>query len=778
MTTREDILSHLQSHHHRPMKVRGLAWFFDVAEEDYPEFRTLVRKMIHEGDIVVSEHGRLALPPPAEAKPQRRAAGRLAATVQGRFSLSERGFGFVMPEAPDGPTGGEDIFVGPNDTLGAVTNDTVLAEVSGKSPRGYYGRIVEIVERGQTRFVGTYLETPAGRIVRPDGGILSQDFAVPDASSAGARPKDKVVFEVLRYALRGEPGEAVITEVLGLRGAPGVDTLCVIHQFDLPHEFSGAVLDEARRAADRMDDAALEGRKDLAAETIVTIDPEDARDFDDAVSLREHADGTFTLGVHIADVAYFVQEGAALDQEARDRGTSVYLPTTVIPMLPEVLSNGVCSLQEGRTRLTKSAFIRLGPDGRPLDVELANSFIRSAKRLTYEQVSAALEGKTGGIEPDIVDLLARMERLAKLLLERRRREGYLELALPEVDLEFDDAGKVVAAHPEDTSFSHRIIEMFMVEANEAVARSLDRAGLTFLRRIHPEPDDEAAEDLLHYAKSIGYHLQDPRDRRELQRLLNAVRGRPEEYGVHLAVLRSLKRAEYSVRREGHYALASNAYCHFTSPIRRYPDLTVHRLFDAVVRGRVPPRAGGGRHKAAAQTPSDGPLAELAAHCSRTERRAEAAERELTKVKLLEFLQTRLGDTFTGIITGVQAFGVFVESPELLVDGLVHISNLRDDDYRFDRRRWALVGSRSARVLRVGSPLEVRIAAVNIPRRQLDLEPVEPPRAPASSAARERKAAGKAERKAARAARQAAQAAKWTKRSAAPGKPARKKRRRR
>ena len=776
MTTREKILSHLESHHHRPMKVHGLARFFDVAEEEYPEFRALVRKMIHEGDIIVSEHGRLALPPPAEAKPQRRAAGRLAASVQGRFSLSERGFGFVMPEVPEGPTGGEDIFVGPNDTLGAVTNDTVLAEVAGKSPRGYYGRIVEIVERGQTRFVGTYLETPAGRIVRPDGGILSQDFAVPDASSAGARPKDKVVFEVLRYALRGEPGEAVITEVLGERGAPGVDTLCVIHQFDLPHEFSDEVLEEARRAADRMDDAALEGRRDLTAETILTIDPEDARDFDDAVSLREHPDGTFTLGVHIADVAHFVPEGTALDDEARERGTSVYLPTTVIPMLPEVLSNGVCSLQEGRTRLTKSAFIRLGPAGEPLEVNLANSFIRSVKRLNYEQASAALDGKTGGIEPNLVDLLVRMERLARILLERRRREGYLELSLPKVDLEFDDAGKVVAAHPEDTSFSHRIIEMFMVEANEAVARELDRAGLVCMRRIHPDPDDEAVEDLLHYAKSIGYPLDNPRNRQELQRLLNAVRGKPEEYGVHLAVLRSLKRAEYSIRREGHYALASDAYCHFTSPIRRYPDLTVHRLVDALVRGGLS-KPRGGRHKAAAPTASDGPLAALAAHCSRTERRAEAAERELTKVKLLEFLQTRLGDTFTGIITGVQAFGVFVESPELLVDGLVHISSLRDDDYRFDRRRWALVGSRSGKVLRVGSPLEVRIAAVNIPRRQLDLEPVEPPRAPASSAAKERKAAGQATRKAARAARQAAQAAKWAKRNATQGKPARKKRRR-
>ncbi|MCX5675561.1 MAG: VacB/RNase II family 3'-5' exoribonuclease, partial [Planctomycetota bacterium] len=706
---REKILAHLQSGHYQPAKVRGLARFFDVAEETYPEFRALIKAMIREGQIETGPRGKLRVPrePPAASSPPRErrgmpgcpapsGAGSAArpggrpGTVRGRFSLSDRGFGFVIPESPDGPTGAEDIFIGPNDTLGAVTNDTVLAEVKGKSPRGYYGRIVEIVERGQTRFVGTFYPAPEGGVVRPDGGILSQDFAVPDASSAGARPKDKVLFEVLRYALRGEPGEAVITKVLGQRGAPGVDTLCILHQFDLPLEFPEEVLAQASAAAARMDDAALEGRRDLTRETVITIDPADARDFDDAISLSEHADGTATLGVHIADVPYFVPEDSALDLEARERGTSVYLPTMVVPMLPEVLSNGVCSLQEGRTRLTKSAFIRIDPEGEPVGVELANSFIRSAKRLTYEQATAALEGKTGGLPPGIVDLLKAMDRLARRLLARRQRQGYLELDLPKVDLEFNEDGRVVAAHPEDTSFSHKIIEMFMVEANEAVARELQQAGLAFMRRIHPEPDDEAAEDLMHW--------------RELQRLLAAVRGRPEAYGIHLVVLKSLQRAEYSIKPEGHYALASEAYCHFTSPIRRYPDLTVHRLFDALVSGQVEkPRVGRHKHPAggakagrdparqddAAASPAAGSLAELAIHCSRTERRAEAAERELTKVKLLEYLQTRLGDTFTGVITGVQAFGVFVENSEFLIDGLVHISRLQDDTYQFDRQRWAL-----------------------------------------------------------------------------------------
>jgi ribonuclease R len=777
---REKILIHLQSGRWRPMKVRGLARFFDVAEESYHEFRALIKEMIREGQIEIGPKGKLVPPRAAQAKTKAKAAVPRtlpAGAVRGRFSLSERGFGFVMPEGDQGPSKGEDIFIGPGDHLDAVTNDTVLARVAGRSPRGFYGKILEVLERGQTRFVGTYIDTPVGGFVRPDGGILTQDFAVPDASSAGVRPKDKVVFEILKYAARGEPGEAVITKVLGERGAPGVDTLCVLHQFDLPHDFPEDVLVQARGSADRMNDEALEGRRDLTGETVITIDPVDARDFDDAISLAEHPDGTATLGVHIADVPYFVPEGSAIDLEARERGTSVYLPTMVVPMLPEVLSNGVCSLQEGRTRLTKSVFIRFDAQGEPIQVDLANAYIKSAQRLTYEQATDAIEGKAGGLPANVVELLAAMNRLARRLLARRQREGYLELDLPKVDLELSDEGKVVAAHPEDTSFSHKIIEMFMVEANEAVAREFDKYDLTYMRRIHPDPDDEAAEDLMHYARSVGHNLNNPRDRHELQSLLNAVRGKPEAYGIHLVVLRSLKRAEYSVKKEGHFALASDAYCHFTSPIRRYPDLTIHRLFDAVVRGQVE-KPRGGRQKPERGKDRDRPtegLSELASHCSRTERRAEAAERELTKVKLLEYLESRVGETFTGVITGVQAFGIFVENSVFLIDGLVHISNLRDDEYQFDRKRYALVGRRTGRILRMGSTLEVRIAGVNIPRRQLDLEPVY---APTEQAKRPQavKVEKKVERKERRTARQAAKAEKWAKRGL-PTKKGRRKRKR-
>ena len=715
---REKILAHLRSHHYRPLRLRRLAHFFDVAEEEYAEFRSLVKNLIREGEVAVGARGKLV--PAERPAPPKRPRER---TVQGRFSLSARGFGFVEPDSPEGPTRGEDVYVGPGDNAGAVTGDTVLAQVTRKTPRGYAGKVVEILQRGQTRFVGTYLVAASRPIVRPDGGILLQDFPVPDASSAGARPKDKVVFEVLKYALPGEPGEAVIVEVLGRRGDPGVDTLAVIRQFDLPDEFPEGALAEARRAAERINQETLRGRRDLTGQTVITIDPEDARDYDDAISLLENRDGTVTLGVHIADVSHFVEERSPLDAEARERGTSVYLPTTVIPMLPETLSNGACSLQEGRTRLTKSAFITFDREAEPVRAEFANSFIRSAKRLTYLQAQAALEGNPGepGLAPEVMDLLRAMDGLARRLLERRRRDGYLELDLPQVDLEFDDQGRVVAAHPEDASFTHRIIEMFMVEANEAVARELAHRGIPFIRRIHPDPDAEAAEELKHFARSVGQFLRDPSDRKELQRLLARVRGRPEAYGIHLAVLKSLRRAEYSTKPEGHFALASDAYCHFTSPIRRYPDLVVHRALDRVLRGEAKQKGGG---RKAEKPAGDGDLAALAVHSSQTERRAEAAERELTKIKLLEFLEAKVGEVYSGVITGVQAFGLFVEIPHLLIDGLVHISNLKDDQYAFDRKRWALVGRRKGRVLRVGSCLEIRIVRVDIPRRQLDLEPVE------------------------------------------------------
>jgi len=722
MTTRDHILSHMKSHHYQPVKARALARFFDISEEDYPRFRQLIHELLDEGQIVVSAKRRLRAAAPEKALPK--------GAFTGILRLNAKGFGFIEP---DDPPMADDVFVPPGDTLDAITGDRVAARRikrrtirPGQLP--YTARVIEVLQRGQKRFVGTYRVRGKVGAIKPDGGLLIADIPVPDASSSGARPNDKVVFELLTYPAQGQQAEAVIVEVLGERSAPGVDTLAVIRQFDLPDDFTDETLEAARRAADRFTADEIDRRTDLRHLLAVTIDPEDARDYDDAISLESLPDGVVRLGVHIADVSFFVTPGDPLDAEALKRGTSVYLPTMVLPMLPELLSNGMCSLQEGHDRLAKSVFLDVDTQGRIVRTAFANAVIRNKKRLTYRQVNQVLdEGRRDVVEPDMLQLLTEMNALARRILQRRRRDGYLELELPSVDLVFDDQGRVVDAHPEDQSFSHKIIEMFMVEANEAVARHLTKRRVPFIRRVHEDPDEEKLATMAAFLKSCGHPIKNPRDRASLQTLLKQTHNSPEAYPVHMAVLRSMKQAVYAVADEGHWALASDCYCHFTSPIRRYPDLTVHRTLAELEGwdGRPKPQRAKrrtGRDRKAEQPSPEQALVETAAHCSRTERKAEAAERELTKVKLLTLMEQHLGEEFSGVVSGAGEYGLFVEIHKYLAEGLVHVRDLKDDQYEFNRQSCALVGSRFGRKVRVGDTIRVVIAGVDIPRRQLDLAP--------------------------------------------------------
>jgi len=494
----------------------------------------------------------------------------------------------------------------------------------------------------------------------------------------------------------------------------------IIEQYELPGEFSGDVLEETRRVVENYDpDAAAEDREDLRKATIITIDPVDARDFDDAISLERRDDGSFVLGVHIADVAHFVPEGGALDLEARDRATSVYLPGTVIPMLPELLSNGLCSLQEREPRLTKSAFITYSDEGEVQDARCANSIIQSTKRLTYEQASSALEGKPGRMSAKVRTLLSDMDELARLIRARRLREGMLELDLIDAELVFDKDGRVIDVVPEDTSFSHKIIEMFMVEANEAVARFLTTLNVPFLRRIHQEPDDLSDGTLQRYLRVLGHALPDDADRFALQTLLDEVRGSDEQFPLHLAVLRSMNRAEYSPKRIGHFALASANYCHFTSPIRRYPDLTVHRLFDAALRGALDTPT---KVRAAV---NEFDAIELGHHCSENERRAESAERELRTVFILQLLEAKVGETFDGIITGFVSAGAFVQIERYLTDGFLPFDQLPNEWWAVDPSQAAAVAEPTGQSLTVGDRIKVLISSVNVAARRLELLPAEP-----------------------------------------------------
>jgi ribonuclease R len=700
----ELILAAVGRKSYEPLKPKALARKLGVPPKQYAEFRNALRELVRLGRVQLGKNHTV------------RPAGQHG-TVVGVYRRTSSGLGFVRPHVVDGK-GAADVLVREGDALDAATGDEVLVKVTRKNrgdvgPRGV---ILRVLERATRQFVGTYFERDGDGLVRVDGTVFSHSVYVGDPGAKGARPDDKVVIEMLRFPSQEDfRGEGVITEVLGPRGQPGVDTLAVIREFGLPDKFPEDVLEEARAAA-AFDENDLAGRSDFTADTVITIDPADARDFDDAVSLvQDPRSKHWRLGVHIADVAHFAPPGGLLDREARNRGTSVYLPQRVLPMFPEVISNSLASLQQGRLRYVKSVHIDFTPAGQRTRVEFADGAIRNRKRFTYEEVSAFLEradahgpqrATTADVDEGLVALLLRMRDLALLLRKRRLKRGGLELNMPEVELEYDDEGRVTGAHFVKHDVSHQIIEEFMLAANEAVAEKLADLAVPFLRRIHPAPDPAKLEAFRDFARSLGYRLEKHVDRFSLQRVLEQSSNRPDAYAVHYALLRSLKQAVYSPQEEGHYALASDTYCHFTSPIRRYPDLTVHRLLGRWLRTG---RAGGDEVE----------LVALGEHCTKTERRAEQAERELVKVKLLNYMEQRLGLEMEAIITGVADYGFFAQGERLPVEGLVRVSTLEDDYYYYDEASHSLVGRRSRRTFRLGDKVRVRVVRVDVPRRQLD-----------------------------------------------------------
>ncbi len=567
-------------------------------------------------------------------------------------------------------------------------------------------------------FVGTYLEAQGQGFVRVDGTAFQGDIHVGDPGAKGAVPDDKVVIEMLRFPSANRIGEAVLTEVLGKRGDPGVDTMTVVHSLGLPYEFSEEVLEDARLQADHFDETDFGDRMDLTKETIVTIDPATARDFDDAISLRKDKRGHWQLGVHIADVAHFVPSGGPLDRSAKDRGTSCYLPRHVIPMLPEIISNGLASLQEGNVRYTKSVFIEFDAKGNPQGTEVANTVIKVSKRFAYEEVMPVIndpQSQKGKVSAKIVQLLMKMHQLAMLLRRKRFANGALQMGIPEVEIDFNDDGNVTGAHERHHDESHEIIEEFMLAANIAVAQILSSRDIPFLRRIHGTPDELRLKGFQEFCSGLGYELEKFQSRKEIQAVINSVEGKPEERAINFALLRAMKQAEYSPEEFSHYALNEEDYCHFTSPIRRYPDLTIHRVVGELAAGRKP------------QIDSMGELLQLGKHCSTTERRAEKAERELKRIKLLRYLEDKVGDEMDAFITGVENFGLFCQGTEVPAEGLVHISSLTDDFYTYLQASRTLKGSKSNAEYRLGDQVRVLIVNVDVDRRQLDLRVVSPPK---------------------------------------------------
>jgi ribonuclease R len=696
------ILKLLTHADYEPVKLAQLARVLGVTSEDYPQFKEAFEQLRQAGHVVIGAGNLVSLP-------------SLSGQIVGTFRANPKGFGFVTPLEPHSHG---DLFIPPNATASAMTGDIVAARVTKKGKRAgqmrYSGEIIEVLERAQNRFIGTLLKEPQGWLVQPDGSSSFEMISVDDVTAKGARQKDKVVVEILSYPSEKYLARGVIIEVLGKAGRYDTEIQSIIRQFHLPTEFDAHCLEQARAAAAEFDPERLDTREDITDKVIITIDPPDAKDFDDAISLEKDSRGNWVLGVHIADVSFFVSQNSPLDAEAKNRGNSVYLPAKTFPMLPEILSNGICSLQPGQKRFVKSVYLTYDRDGNVLARRFANSIMCSTQRLTYQQADKTLKGHTKGIKPEVIELLKNMATLSRTIENRRAKNGMIHLDLPETELVMDKSGRVVDAHPADTSYPHTIIEMFMVEANDAVASLLDRLNIPFIRRIHPEPDALSMKNLAQLVRAFGYHLPRNPDRTAIQDLLAAVKDKDCSFAINLAVLRSLEKAQYAPLHIGHFALASTHYCHFTSPIRRYADLLVHRDLECYLQNRL---------DLAKDISAGLDLAEIGKHITFTEERAEDAEDELTTVLILQMLSDKIGKELDCVVTGLTNFGVFAQSRKLGIDGLIRLTDLGPDEWKFNTSAHCIIGQRSGCTIRLGQPLKVFIVSVNVPARQLNLAPV-------------------------------------------------------
>jgi ribonuclease R len=696
------ILNAVSAHSYVPLKPKVLFKRLNLPESDYTQYRKTLRELVRTGRLSLAANNTIR-------------AADVHGTATGIYRRVASGHGFVRPHTVDG-TFKPEIFIREDQSLDAATGDEVMVRITRAATKlkDAAGEILRVLERATRTFVGTYFERDREALVRVDGNVFTHSISVGDVGAKGVKPQDKVVIEMLRFPTPDNRGEGVITEVLGAQGKPGVDTLSVIRAFGLPEVFSEAALAEARQVASQFSETDFHGRHDFTNELVITIDPPDAKDFDDAVSVTiDPKTKHWILTVHIADVSAFVKPGGALDTDARTRATSVYLPQKVIPMFPEIISNGLASLQEGKVRYVKTVRMEFTPSLQKGPVEFFNGVIRNHKRFTYDQVQAILDSFANGshnpedTEPEIAAMLRRMRDLALLLRKKRFKRGSLELSMPEAVLEYDDKGRVSGAHFAEHNLSHQVIEEFMLAANEAVAEHFTRHEVPFLRRVHPAPNEEKLAAFAQFAELLGYPMKRTQDRFELQRVLTETATKPERAAVHFALLRSLKQATYSPVQDEHYALASQHYCHFTSPIRRYPDLQVHRLLDKWI-------------KTGSASANNGELLALGDHCSKMERRAETAERELVKLRLLIYLSTRLGEQLDAVITGVADYGFFAQAERFPAEGLIHISSLVDDYYWFDESSHTLEGRRTKRRFRLGDRVRVEVARVDLQRRMLDL----------------------------------------------------------
>ncbi|MBS3885678.1 MAG: ribonuclease R [Dethiobacter sp.] len=701
MSFEEKVLNYMREGAYKPLKVEDLSRQLGINEKrDLKRFQGFLEEMEQAGKVIKNRYGLYGVPERMNL-------------VVGRLQGHQSGFGFIIQDNP----ATSDIFVPANQMNGAMHGDIVVARLvkSASSNRNNEGEIIRILQRRSKLIVGRY---EAGRqygFVIPDDQRIAQDIFIPKGEAKQLKNGMKVQVEITRWPEQRRNPEGAIVDVIGFPGEKGVDTLSIIKKHELPEEFPPAVLKELEAYSRQLSAEELTGRRDLRELLMVTIDGADAKDLDDAVSLHKKENGNWELGVHIADVGYYVKEGTALDKEAFQRGTSIYLVDRVIPMLPPELSNDLCSLNPNVDRLAMSAFMEFNHQGQLLAHHFTPSVIRTRERMTYDDVRAILEDNHEDLRKRyslLVPMFEEMRRLALLLREKRFKRGALDFAVPEIKVKLDDDGKPIALEKRPRTIAEIIIEEFMLVCNETVAEHIFRLKLPFVYRVHEKPADEKMIHFRDFVQNLGLSIKGAPEKMHsssLQALLHNIAGKPEERVINTVLLRAMKQARYTSENAVHYGLAAEYYTHFTSPIRRYPDLVIHRLLREYLTG----------------TPSAKRLAKIANNnynaadrSSTRERLAMEAERESVDMKKVEFMEGKEGQEYDAVISGVTSFGLFAELDNL-VEGLIHVSSMEDDYYNFHEDKLTLIGERTGKSYRIGQPVRVILKRVSKENRQID-----------------------------------------------------------
>ncbi|MDU0155384.1 ribonuclease R [Bacillus cabrialesii] len=699
----DKLLSFMKEEAYKPLTVQELEEMLNITEAE--EFKELVKALVtleDKGLIVRTRSDRYGIPEKMNL-------------IKGKISAHAKGFAFLLPE----DTSLSDVFIPPNELNTAMNGDIVMVRLNSQSSGSRQeGTVIRILERAIQRVVGTYTETRNFGFVIPDDKKITSDIFIPKNGKNGAAEGHKVVVKLTSYPEGRMNAEGEVETILGHKNDPGIDILSVIHKHGLPGEFPADAMEQASSTPDTIDEKDLKDRRDLRDQVIVTIDGADAKDLDDAVTVTKLDDGSYKLGVHIADVSHYVTENSPIDKEALERGTSVYLVDRVIPMIPHRLSNGICSLNPKVDRLTLSCEMTINSQGQVTEHQIFQSVIKTTERMTYSDVNKILVDDDDELkqkyEP-LVPMFKDMERLAEILRDKRMNRGAVDFDFKEAKVLVDDEGAVKDVVIRERSVAEKLIEEFMLVANETVAEHFHWMNVPFIYRIHEEPNAEKLQKFLEFVTTFGYVVKGTAGNihpRALQSILDAVRDRPEETVISTVMLRSMKQAKYDPQSLGHFGLSTEFYTHFTSPIRRYPDLIVHRLIRTyLINGKVDEAT---QEKWAERLP------DIAEHTSTMERRAVDAERETDDLKKAEYMLDKIGEEFDGMISSVTNFGMFVELPNT-IEGLVHVSFMTDDYYRFDEQHFAMIGERTGNVFRIGDEITVKVVDVNKDERNIDFE---------------------------------------------------------